>query len=64
MVTEFLSLFALVSMLGVANELFELVIVNLGVAGLALTDTSWDLLMNTLGALLVYCTYSLNRLRE
>ena len=54
---ELVSLLALVSLLGVMNELFELFIVQIGLAGLHLTDTSWDLLMNTLGALLVWLLY-------
>ena len=56
---ELVSLLAMVSLLGVANELFELFAVSVGIANLPLTDTSWDLLMNTLGALLVWVGYSL-----
>lgn len=45
-----ISLFALVSMLGVANELFELGISQLGILAIDPSDTWWDLLANTLGA--------------
>lgn len=58
-VIELVSLLALVSLLGVANELFELLVVNLGLANLHLTDTSWDLLMNTLGSITVWVIYQL-----
>lgn len=56
-IIELFSLLALVSLLGVMNELFELLVVNLGLANLHLTDTSWDLLMNTLGAITVWVVY-------
>lgn len=51
---ELVSLLALVSLLGVANELFELLLVITGIVNMTLADTSWDLLMNTLGALTVW----------
>lgn len=51
---EGLSLFALVSTLGAINELFEWFIVYIGVSSLSLTDTSWDMVANTLGALTAY----------
>lgn len=54
---EFVSLYAFVSALGVANELFELFIVKVGVSNLALTDTSWDLAANTLGMTLFWVIY-------
>lgn len=54
---ELLSLIALVSMLGVANELFELLIVTLKFVDMTLADTSWDLLMNTFGALTFWAVY-------
>lgn len=38
-------------MLGVANELFELLISQLGILFIDPSDTWWDLLANTLGAL-------------
>ncbi len=47
------SLFALVSALGVANELFEIVLYETGHLS-TVADTSWDLLANTLGALVFY----------
>ena len=43
------SLFALVSSLGVLNELFEFTTNMLGLTHILLTDTSWDLVANTLG---------------
>jgi hypothetical protein len=58
-IIELVSLLALVSLLGVANELFELLVVNLGLANLHLADTSWDLLMNTMGALTVWVLFIL-----
>lgn len=54
---EATSLFALVSALGVANELFEFVLFKLGHMPLGITDTSYDLVANTLGALTVYLVY-------
>lgn len=59
---EILSLFALVSMLGVANELFELGLVQLGFARLSSIDAWWDLLANTLGALTFWLVYRAWRL--
>lgn len=43
-------LYAVVSALGVGNELVELAAVKIGLLDLPLTDTSEDLLANTLGA--------------
>lgn len=60
-IIELISLLGLVSLLGVANELFELFVVNLGLASLRLADTSWDLLMNTLGALTVWVLFMLHK---
>lgn len=54
---ELLQLFALVSTLGVLNELFELFMHEVGITSEPLTDTSWDLLANTLGILLFYAGY-------
>lgn len=54
---EAMSLFALVSALGVANELFEWAIVQAGIVRLSLSDTSWDLVANTFGAALAWCAY-------
>jgi hypothetical protein len=59
---ELLGLLALVSLLGVANELFELFLTTAGVVSMTLADTSWDLLMNTLGALAVWFLYRVHRL--
>lgn len=56
---EALSLFALVSMLGVANELLEIVLYLFGRMPNGISDTSWDLLANTLGALVFYIAYAL-----
>ena len=61
---QLISLFALVSMLGTVNELFELVIVQLGLVDIQLIDTSWDLFANTLGSAVFYALYKLvQRLR-
>lgn len=49
-----LSLFALVSTLGVLNELFELLLDTTGIHHMPLGDTSWDLFANTLGAAIFY----------
>lgn len=55
---ELLSLFGLVSALGVLNELFELALVQFGIAvKIRVTDTSWDLVANTLGALVFWLVY-------
>lgn len=60
-VIELLSLFAFVSALGVVNELFELIIFQLHLTSrLKITDTSWDLLANTLGVLLFWVIYRLS----
>ena len=56
---ELLTLFALVSSLGVINELFELVMHVLGFNPKSIADTSWDLLANTVGVFLFYATYRL-----
>lgn len=54
---EVLSLFALVSLLGAINELFEIVLYKLGGMPHGIADTSWDILANTLGAALFYVVY-------
>lgn len=55
---ELLYLYALVSGLGVLNELYELFSYEvLGQKQFPLTDTSWDLFANTLGMLLFYAVY-------
>lgn len=54
---ELVSLYIVVSALGVANELAELLLVQRGVINLTLADTSWDLLANTLGAILFWLGY-------
>lgn len=56
---ELLHLFVLVSVLGVANELFELLTYALGFNPKSLSDTSWDLLANTLGVFLFYGGYKI-----
>lgn len=56
---EAFSLFALVSALGCINELFELLTVCIGISSIPLDDTNWDILANTLGALVVYIIYRL-----
>lgn len=56
---ELMAVFALVSSLGVLNELFELATVEAHLARLSGADTWWDLLANTFGALLVWLLYRL-----
>ncbi|HSI20329.1 MAG TPA: hypothetical protein VLA04_01280 [Verrucomicrobiae bacterium] len=59
--TDFCTLFALVCTFGVINELLELLAVQIGLIHLSLSDTSWDLFSNTLGALLFWIVYVLLR---
>lgn len=56
---EGFSLFALVSALGCINEIFELLLVRARIADILITDTSWDIFANSLGALAVYIGYLL-----
>ena len=56
---ELFSLFALVSALGCINELVELGAVKAGLSRLTLEDTNWDILANSLGALVAYAGYLL-----
>ncbi|MCC7357553.1 hypothetical protein IT408_03550 [Candidatus Uhrbacteria bacterium] len=58
---ELISIFALISMLGVANELFELFISQIGLVNLDPSDTWWDLLANTLGAYTLWFFYSIGK---
>ncbi len=59
---ELVSLFGFVSTLGVLNELAEFALVQLGLIRLSAIDTWWDLLANTLGALLFWVSYRLVRI--
>ncbi len=52
-------LFAWASALGVLNELAEFAVTKLGLTRIALSDTSWDLVANTSGALVGYFIYLL-----
>lgn len=54
---QVLSLYALVSSLGVLNELAEYVLVKMNLFSITLADTSWDLVANTLGAASFYIAY-------
>jgi hypothetical protein len=54
---ELVTLYALVSMLGVGVELVELVGTRIDVLTGSTVDTSWALLANTLGALSVWLVY-------
>ncbi|OGL35742.1 hypothetical protein A3F05_03605 [Candidatus Saccharibacteria bacterium RIFCSPHIGHO2_12_FULL_47_17] len=56
---ELLSLYFLVSGLGVANELFEFAADELGFGEIPSGDTWWDLLANTLGALFFWIGYKI-----
>ena len=51
------SLYALVSVLGVTNELFELFVSELHLTRMTGRDTWWDLLANTLGAAVFWAIY-------
>ena len=59
---EAASLFALVSTLGVANELFEFVLFKTGHMPHGISDTSYDLVANTLGATLIFTMYLIEKL--
>lgn len=54
LIPSLLVLFAWVSAFGVANELIEFTLTKLNLAQFATGDTGWDLLANTLGALMGY----------
>lgn len=54
---EAFSLFAFVSALGVLNELFEVILYVFHRMPHGISDTSWDLLANTIGAALFYVFY-------
>lgn len=56
---ELTALIAMVSILGVANELLELALVEVGLSRLTLTDTNWDLVANTLGAMGYWVGYEI-----
>lgn len=56
---EAVSLYALVSSLGVLNELFEFGLYHLELMPNGIFDTSWDLVANTSGALFVFAGYFL-----
>lgn len=56
------SLFALVCTLGVANELFEWLLFESGHMPNGITDTTYDLVANTLGAVTVFLVYTVVRL--
>lgn len=49
-----LALYALACSLGVANELFEFAVTKTGLIRIDISDTSWDLVANTTGALVGY----------
>lgn len=62
---ELLSLYALVSSLGVTNELFEWAVTQLRLLRLTPCDTWWDLLANTSGALAFWLVYrTVRKMRE
>ena len=58
---ELFTLYALVSALGVANELFEFAAFETGIRFVSGFDTWWDLFANTLGALAFWTGYRLSR---
>jgi hypothetical protein len=58
---ELVWLYLLTCAFGVLNELYELFIFVLGLNTKPLTDTSWDLLANTLGMLFFYGCYRLTK---
>jgi hypothetical protein len=60
---EAVALFALVSSLGVLNELFEYALYYAGYMPKGIYDTSWDLVANTLGAACFFVGYRLSRIQ-
>lgn len=58
---EAFSLFAFVSALGVLNELFEVILYLFHAMPHGISDTSWDLLANTLGAAAFYVFYLMHK---
>lgn len=58
---ELVSLYFLVSGLGVANELFEFFLAETGIMYVPSWDTWWDLLANNLGALTFWFLYFLRK---
>lgn len=54
---ELAILFVLVSAFGVVNELYELFAYETGISSQSVTDTSWDLVANTLGAMTFFIVY-------
>ncbi len=63
LLVDMVCLFVLVSALGVVNELFEFILVQTYISTITLTDTSYDLVANTLGAALSYSLFIIVRLR-
>ena len=61
---ELLSLYFLVSGLGVANELFEFFSNGVGLIHIPSNDTWWDLFANTTGAGVFWVTYKLFTARK
>lgn len=62
---EIIVLFAWTSAFGVANELLEFSLVKLQFVSMNLTDSDWDLVANSLGALVGYLVYLiLNKTRS
>jgi hypothetical protein len=58
---DFIILLAWVSAFGVANELLEFSLVKSHIMTIDISDTSWDLLANTIGAFLSYGVVQLTR---
>lgn len=56
--------YALVSALGVSNEIFEFFITRAGLASLSSYDTWWDLVANTSGALLFWVLHYIYRVTK
>jgi hypothetical protein len=54
---ELILLFMFTCTFGVINELYELFAFESGISSQSVTDTSWDLLANTLGVLLFFGIY-------
>jgi len=55
-------MFAVVSSLGVINELAELAFVRFHLAAMPLDDTNWDLVANTLGTMIVFGVVQASRI--
>ncbi len=56
---DLVGMYTLSTALGVANELFELLITQAEIVNITPADTWWDLLANTLGVLFIWIFYAI-----